>query len=159
MSEIAAQLHGLLLAQKQTVATAESLTAGLLGAALTDIAGSSTTYRGGVIAYATDLKAELLGVDRELLADRGAVDPDVAIAMAVGARSRLTADWGVALTGVAGPDPQDGKPPGLVYVGVAGPTGGVTATELRLSGDRNAVRTAARDAALRVLCDSVAAGE
>jgi nicotinamide-nucleotide amidase len=159
MSELAARLHSLLLERKQTVATAESLTAGLLGAALTDLAGSSATYRGGVIVYATDLKAGLLGVPASLLADRGAVDPDVAIAMAVGVRERLRADWGVALTGVAGPDPQDGKPPGLVYLGLAAPHGASRTFELRLMGDRNAVRTGARDAALQVLCDSVAAGE
>jgi nicotinamide-nucleotide amidase len=159
VTPLAAKAHALLLERKQTVATAESLTAGLLGAALTDVAGSSATYRGGVIVYATDLKAVLLGVPTDLLAARGAVDPAVAIAMAVGVRDRLAADWGVALTGVAGPDPQDGKSPGLVYVGVAGPAGAGQASELRLTGDRNAVRTGARDAALRVLCDSVAAGE
>ena len=158
-SDLAARIHGLLLERKQTVATAESLTAGLLGAALTEIGGSSTTYRGGVIVYATDLKAELLGVPVGLLAERGAVDPDVAVAMALGVRNRLAADWGLALTGVAGPDPQDGKPVGLVYVGLAGPGGAATATELQLAGDRGVVRTGARDAGLRVLCDSVAAGE
>ena len=131
----------------------------MLAAALTDVAGSSATYRGGVIVYATDLKAGLLGVPADLLAERGAVDPDVAIAMAVGVRERLVADWGVALTGVAGPDPQDGKAPGLVYLGLAGPVGAATVIELRLTGDRAAIREGARDAALQVLCDSVAPGE
>lgn len=159
MTELAARVHALLLERQQTVATAESLTAGLVGAALTDLAGSSATYRGGVIVYATELKAELLGVSEDLLGERGAVDPDVATAMAVGVRERLGADWGLALTGVAGPDPQDGKPPGLVYLGLAGPNGPATAIELRLSGDRAAVRMGARDAALRALGDSVAAGE
>jgi PncC family amidohydrolase len=101
------------------MATAESLTGGLLGAAVTDVPGASRVYRGGVVAYATDLKGQLLGVDGDLLARVGAVDPDVAAAMAAGARSRLGADLGLATTGVAGPDPQDGHPPGTVWLGLA----------------------------------------
>lgn len=107
-----------------TVATAESLTGGLLGAALTSVPGASAVYRGGVVAYATDLKHRLLGVDAGLLAERGAVDPVVAEAMARGAQTRLGADYGLATTGVAGPDPQDGHRVGTVWLGVAG-AGGV----------------------------------
>src|SRR5690606_17574795 len=108
----------------QTVATAESLTAGLLCAVLTEVPGASAVVRGGLVVYATDLKAGLAGVDRQLLAERGAVDPEVARQLAAGARERCGADWGVGLTGVAGPDPQDGVAPGTVHTGLAGPGGG-----------------------------------
>ncbi|MCC5698600.1 CinA family protein, partial [Klebsiella pneumoniae] len=107
----------------QTVATAESLTAGLLCAVLTEVPGASAVVRGGLVVYATDLKAGLAGVDRQLLAERGAVDPEVARQLAAGARERCGADWGVGLTGVAGPDPQDGVAPGTVHIGIAGPGG------------------------------------
>jgi nicotinamide-nucleotide amidase len=153
------KVHEMLQARGETVVTAESLTAGLVGAALTEVAGSSASYRGGVVVYATDLKQQLLGVPAALLAERGAVDLDVAGAMAVGVRRELGADWGLALTGVAGPEPQDGRPVGVVFVAVAGPDDRVTASELFLTGDRPAIRAAARDAGIRVLCDRLAAGE
>lgn len=134
----------------ETLAVAESLTGGLLAAALVDVPGASAVFRGGVVAYATDLKARLLGVPADLLAERGAVDPDVAAALAAGARERCLADWGLATTGVAGPEPQDGKPVGRVYVAVCGP--GVTAgREITLSGDRAGIRRASVRAALALL--------
>ncbi len=102
-----------------TVGTAESLTGGLVCAALTTVPGSSQIVRGGVVAYATPLKAELLGVPAALLAERGAVDPEVALAMAAGARRLLGADVGLSCTGVAGPDPADGNPVGTVFVAVS----------------------------------------
>lgn len=102
----------------QTVATAESLTGGLLTALLTAVPGASTVVRGGIICYATDLKHTLVGVDVGLLAARGPVDPDVARQLAAGVRRRCGASIGVALTGVAGPDPQDGVPVGAVYVAI-----------------------------------------
>jgi nicotinamide-nucleotide amidase len=154
----AARLHDLLRGRGESLATAESLTGGLLGAVITDIAGASETYRGGVIVYATDVKAALLGVPDALLAERGPVDPDVAIAMAEGVRGRLGATWGVALTGVAGPDPQGGKPVGTVYVAVAGPRG-TTAADRIFPGDRQAIRIAACRDALHAVYDSVAVGE
>jgi nicotinamide-nucleotide amidase len=129
-----------LVDRRETVATAESLTGGLVAATLVGIPGVSAVFRGGLVVYATQLKAALAGVPEELLAERGPVDPDVALALAAGARERCGADWGLATTGVAGPDPQDGKPVGLVYVAVAGPAG-ATVRELRLGGDRAAVRT------------------
>src|SRR5271154_879372 len=119
MTEHVAQIHQLLLERGETVATAESLTAGLVGAALTETPGASTTYRGGVIVYSTDLKASLAGVPEQLLTERGAVDPQVAAALAAGVRERLAATWGLALTGVAGPDSQDGQPVGTVHIGLA----------------------------------------
>ena len=105
-----------LIARGRTVATAESLTAGLLAAVLAEVPGVSATLRGGIVCYATDLKAELVGVDPDLLGRRGAVDPEVACQLARGARIRCGADIGIGLTGVAGPDPQDGVPPGTVFV-------------------------------------------
>ncbi|MDT0423902.1 CinA family protein [Streptomyces evansiae] len=106
-----------------TVAVAESLTGGLVAAELTAAPGASAAFRGSVTAYATELKHRLLGVDAALLAGEGAVHPEVAAQMATGARDALGADWGAATTGVAGPEPQDGRPVGTVYVAVAGPAG------------------------------------
>jgi nicotinamide-nucleotide amidase len=146
----AQEVHELLLARRETLAVAESLTGGALGAAVVAVPGVSATFRGGVVAYATGLKSDLLGVDAALLARRGAVDPDVAVAMAVGVRRRLGATWGLATTGVAGPDPQDGHPPGVCFVAVAGPDGTRVQT-LALDGDRAAVRAAAVVAALALL--------
>ena len=103
-----------------TVAVAESLTGGQLAAAFTAVPGASAVFRGSVTAYATDLKASILGVDCALLAEVGAVHPEVARGMAQGVRRVCGADLGLATTGVAGPDPQDGKPVGTVYVAVAG---------------------------------------
>ena len=150
--------HEVLLERGQTFAVAESLTGGALGAAVTSLPGVSATFRGGVIAYSTELKAELLGVDRGLLADRGPVDPDVAIAMAEGVRDRLGAAWGLSTTGVAGPDPQDGHPPGEVYVGVAGPGGFTRVADLRLSGDRDSIRGDTVEAALWILHEALLDG-
>lgn len=156
MSGLAAQVHELLLARGETVATAESITAGLVGGALTSTPGSSSTYRGGVIVYATDLKASLAGVSLALLEERGAVDADVAAALAAGARDRLGATWGLGLTGVAGPDPQDGQPVGTLFVGLAGPDGAPQVTSAALAGDRAMVRTGAVDVALTLLRDRLA---
>lgn len=138
----------------QTVACAESVTGGLVIARLVDTPGASAVVRGGIVTYATDLKARLLGVDPTVLARRGAVDPEVARQMATGVRRVLDADWGVATTGVAGPDPQDGMPVGTVYVAVAGP-GGVVVDTCRLAGDRGAIRRAAVQAALGLLARSL----
>lgn len=123
-----------------TLAVAESLTGGLLAAELTSVPGASRTFRGSVTAYATDLKRDVLGVDGALLGERGAVDPEVARQMAAGVRRALGADWGVATTGVAGPDPQDGQPVGTVYVAVVGPDDRGKVTALRLNGDRADIR-------------------
>ncbi|MFC0108822.1 CinA family protein [Kibdelosporangium aridum] len=136
----------------ETVATAESLTAGLVAAALTTVPGSSAVVRGGFVVYATDLKWGLAGVDPELLAARGAVDPEVAVQLATGARDRCGATWGIGLTGVAGPDPQDGVAPGTVHLGVAGPTGANVAT-ITVAGDRHEVRAASVRKAVDLLVD------
>lgn len=112
----AARLVEELTSRGLTIAVAESLTGGLLSAALTAVPGASTCVRGGVVAYATDLKTQLLRVPGGLLDDRGPVDPDVAIAMARGAADLCGASVGIATTGVAGPDPQGAAPVGLVYI-------------------------------------------
>jgi nicotinamide-nucleotide amidase len=145
-----APVHAALAAQGATVAVAESLTAGLLAAALTDTPGASRTFRGGLVVYATDLKASIGGVPEALLAEHGPVSAQVAEALAEGVRLRLGATYGVALTGVAGPDLQDGKPVGTVYVGLAGPHGRAV-RHLELSGGRAEIRTAAVQGALQLL--------
>jgi nicotinamide-nucleotide amidase len=126
-------VHRLLGERGQSVAVAESLTGGLLGAELTRMPGSSATFAGGVVAYETGLKASLLGVPEELLATHGAVHPEVAAAMAVGVRDRLGATYGLAVTGVAGPEAQDGHAVGTVHVAVAGLGGSVRRSRPRLA--------------------------
>jgi nicotinamide-nucleotide amidase len=151
----AAEVLAALRARGQTLAVAESLTGGLLAATIVDVPGASRVFRGGLVAYATDLKASLAGVDPVLLAERGPVDPDVAVALARGAASRCGADWGLATTGVAGPDPQHGIAPGTVYIGLSGPDGATSLQRLDLVGDRPQIRRAAVDAALALLAGSV----
>lgn len=155
-SDLTRVVHDRLAATGATVAAAESLTGGLLGAALTATPGASATFRGAVVAYATDLKESLLGVPGPLLDAEGPVSPEVAAAMAAGARDRLGATYGVALTGVAGPEPQGGKAPGTVFVAVAGPDTGEV-REVGATGDREEIRRAAVLAALELLRDAVVA--
>jgi nicotinamide-nucleotide amidase len=150
LHDLVEQAHAALRASGRTVATAESLTGGLIAAALTSAAGSSATFRGGLVVYATDLKASLAGVAADLLAERGAVDPDVAAGLAQGVRERLGASFGIGITGVAGPAAQDGKAVGTVFLAVAGP-GETVVRELRLAGDRTAIREASVHAALALL--------
>jgi nicotinamide-nucleotide amidase len=138
----------------QTMATAESLTGGLVAATVVDVPGSSKVLRGGLVVYATDLKHSLAGVDSDLLAAEGPVSAAVAVSLARGARSRCGADWGVATTGVAGPDSQDGVPVGTVFVAVSGP-GVEEVRGLSLTGDRPTIRAAAVKAALSLLSDSL----
>ena len=143
-----------LVERRETLATAESLTGGLVAATIVEIPGVSAVYRGGLVVYATDLKARLAEVPEVLLAERGPVDPDVAVALAAGARARCGADWGLATTGVAGPDPQDGKPVGLVYIAVCGP-GHSAVRELKLDGNRDAVRTQSVTRVLQLLSETL----
>jgi nicotinamide-nucleotide amidase len=143
-------LHDRLGAVGATVAVAESLTGGLLCAALTTTPGASATMRGGVVVYATDLKAQLAGVPAELLAARGAVDPDVARALAVGVRERLGATYGLGVTGVAGPEPQDGMPVGTVWAALAGPDL-AEVSQVAVTGGRDEIRRSAVEACLELL--------
>lgn len=153
-TEQAREIVSALLSAAQTVATAESLTAGLLCSELTEIPGSSAVVRGGLIVYATELKTSLAGVDADLLRRHGPVHPDVAQALAEGARSRCAATWGVGLTGVAGPEPQAGVPPGTVHIGVAGPAGN-RVRSVCLSGGRARVRHGTVGVALELLGEQI----
>ncbi len=163
-------LVGRLARRGESVGCAESLTGGLVVARLIETPGASAVVRGGLVTYATDLKGALLGVDTALLAEQGAVGPEVARQMALGARRVLGADWGLATTGVAGPDAQDGMPVGCVFVAVAGgpadgPSdasragstgadgdGGVVIVERHdLAGSRAEVRSGAVDVVLDLL--------
>jgi nicotinamide-nucleotide amidase len=156
----AARVLAALRRRGETVATAESLTGGLVGMLLTAVPGASVSYLGGVISYATRLKQTLVGVDPEILATEGPVAPATAAAMAVGVAERCEADWGVATTGVAGPDPQDGHPVGEVYVAAAYPAGErVEVRALRLTGDRSAIREAAAAQVLELLAASLGIDE
>lgn len=136
--------------QGWTIATAESLTGGALCATLVDTPGISSVLLGGVVAYATDLKADILGVDRLLLRTQGPVCAEVARQMAQGVRRLYGADFGISTTGVAGPGDSPDGPQGLVYIGVAGPTQEVV-VEHRFSGNRSQVRQQAVEAALALL--------
>jgi nicotinamide-nucleotide amidase len=145
----AAAVH-MLVERGETLAVAESLTGGLLAATIVEVAGVSAVFRGGLVLYATELKGSLGGVPTDLLDERGPVDPDVAIAMARGVRERCDTDWGAATTGVAGPEPQGGKPVGTVFVAVDGP-GGPAVRKLALDGNRAMVRDGAVTGALELL--------
>ncbi|MEU5692490.1 nicotinamide-nucleotide amidohydrolase family protein [Actinosynnema sp. NPDC020468] len=146
----AVEVVAALRARGETVATAESLTAGLVAAELTEVPGASAAVRGGLVVYATELKHTLAGVDAELLAEHGAVHPEVARQLADRARVRCGATWGLGLTGVAGPDPQDGVEPGTVHLALSGPSGSAVRT-ITVAGGRRDVRRASVDAALDLL--------
>jgi nicotinamide-nucleotide amidase len=163
VSSPAADVVRLLTVRGETVAVAESLTGGLVAADLTTVPGASRAFRGSVTAYATELKHELLGVDATLLATRGAVDAQVAAQMAAGVRKALGADWGIATTGVAGPEPQDGQPVGTVFVAVdgsrradSGSAGGGKVEALRLNGDRAEIRRESVRSVLALLLSELA---
>lgn len=136
-----------------SVAVAESLTGGLVTAALTGVAGASVVVRGGVVSYATDTKHTVLGVDDFLLRAGGPVQAEVARQMAHGVRRVLAADLGIATTGVAGPDPQGNAPVGRVFVALARESGDDVRI-LSLSGSREEIRAATVDAALDLLIDA-----
>ena len=137
--ELPARVLALLQERGETVATAESLTGGRLAAALTGVPGASNSYVGGVIAYATSVKLDLLGVPAGLVEQYGVISSECALAMARGAAGVTGAAWGIGTTGVAGPDGQEGHPPGTVHVGLVGP-GVSTALALELVGGREAIQ-------------------
>ena len=151
LRETAAALVAVCAAKGLTVATAESCTGGLIGAALTAVPGASEIYPGGVVSYANEVKAELLGVKESTLSRFGAVSGETALQMAEGARALLHSDLAVAVTGIAGPGGgSPGKPVGTVWVGVASPRGKRNLL-LRLVGDREQVRESTVLAALTAL--------
>ncbi|MHC6593525.1 CinA family protein [Arthrobacter sp. C152] len=153
---LAAQAVRQALESRLTVATAESLTAGMVSAVLADTPGASGMLQGGVVAYQNSVKENVLHVPAELLARAGSVDPDVAGAMAAGARTVLGADVGVATTGVAGPDAHDGKPVGRVYIGIA-TAAGAAGFEYSFTGGRPDIRAGACAAALERLLEALSA--
>jgi nicotinamide-nucleotide amidase len=139
-----------LQAQGLTVATCESLTGGMICAALVDVPGASRVVRGGLITYQTDTKTLLAGVDAGLIEAYGVVSAEVARAMAAGARDALHADIAVSATGMASPGEIGDPPAGTVFVGLAS-AAGVQAVELHLTGDRQAVRQQTVDAAIKLI--------
>lgn len=157
MSDNPAEIIAAAQLREITIGCAESLTGGLVAAALVDVPGASAVFKGSIVAYDVMVKHELLGVSAAELAARGAVNAEVASAMAEGALGALTVDIAVATTGVAGPDPDPitGAQPGVVFIAVAGGHLGTMVRELSLEGDRESVRNAARRAALQALHDAV----
>lgn len=148
-----------LRARGWTLGIAESLTGGMLAAALISVPGASATVRGAIVAYATPLKHSLLGVDAALLAEHGAVHPEVARQMADGVRRAVAidgrpADVGIATTGIAGPESPDGQPVGTVHIGVSTPDDSRVLT-LRLHGDRETIRSESVQYALAALLSMV----
>ena len=141
-----------------TLATAESLTGGQLAVLMTEIPGSSEVYRGGVVAYATEVKLGVLDVPEVVVERHGVVSAECALAMARGVRRLTGATYGVSTTGVAGPERQEGKPVGTVYVGLAGPDGQETVLALELVGDRSTIQDRACEEALRAVAQRVASG-
>lgn len=154
---IARDVIQLLKQADETLAVSESLTGGGVMAALTSVEGCSSVFRGGVVSYATPLKQHLLKVDGDLIAEHGVIHADVAAQMAVGARTVTTqhdmkeTSWGIGTTGVAGPDPQDGKPVGMVFIGVASASGGQGFGPFSFPGTRERVREATIVEALSLL--------
>jgi nicotinamide-nucleotide amidase len=154
----ATPLIALLAARGLSVCTAESLTGGLVAAALTSVPGASAVFRGGVVAYAADVKASLLAVPKDLLDRVGTVHPEVAVAMARGAADRFSADAVIATTGVAGPEPVDDHPVGTVHIAVIvpggpayGPDARVRTRTLALGGTRDQIRHLTVVSALNLL--------
>ncbi len=153
---LAAEVLGELAGRGLTLATAESLTGGGLGSLLTSVPGASRAYVGGVISYATRVKVEVLGVPLEIVLGDGVVSAPCARAMASGVRGVLRSDVGVSTTGVAGPDRQEGKAAGTVFVAVADAQG-ESVRALHLSGDREEIREATVTTALVLLRDRMSA--
>jgi nicotinamide-nucleotide amidase len=153
VSRPAADLIHALTERGLTIAVAESLTGGLVVADLVSVPGASAVVRGGVVAYATELKHELLGVDAALLAAGGPIQAAVAEQMAAGVRARLSADVGLATTGVAGPDAQDGHRPGEVWIAIAS-VDGIRSLRLELGGDRAAIQRETVEAVIGLALES-----
>jgi nicotinamide-nucleotide amidase len=146
---LATQVGERLRKLRKSLAVAESCTGGLLGAAVTDVPGSSAYFLGGVISYADQVKAQLLSVPQATLSRYGAVSEQTAEAMASGVRRLLDADIGVSITGVAGPDAEGSKPVGLTFIGIAATS--VTTHRFQWTGDRWDNRRRSVIAALELL--------
>lgn len=154
----AEKLVSTLTEKKMTCATAESCTGGGVGYAITGVPGSSAVFMGGIISYDNSVKRGILGVPEDVLATKGAVSSECAAAMADGARRQLKTDLAVSLTGIAGPGGgSTEKPVGLVWFGLASASG-ITTEKMVFPGDRDAVRSAAIEHALKLLLSSAARG-
>lgn len=156
MNDLAVRTIKTMTDRSLSLATAESLTGGLLGATLTSVPGASGCFVASVTAYATPMKTSLLGVPKEVIVEHTVVSETVAHAMAVGLQDRTHADWVIAVTGVAGPDPQEGHAPGEVWICVQGPRISSLpqfsqVQRFQFEGDRETIRTATVDAALQML--------
>lgn len=150
LEQLARSVVELAIEKKLLIATAESLTGGMLGNLLCTVAGASATFTGGVISYSNEVKQQVLGVDSALLSQKGSVDPDVAEQMAAGSARVCGADLAISTTGVAGPDSHDGKPVGRVYVGISSARGTLNISR-DYEGSRQAIREQAAYDALRML--------
>lgn len=138
----------------RTLSVAESLTGGLLADTIVSIPGASAVFRGGVVAYATDVKHRVLGVPAALLEAKTAVDPEVANAMAAGVMRLVGSDVAIATTGVAGPDPVGDQPVGMVFIAVVEQGTGVEIVRgMRFDGDRQSIREQSVSAALSILAE------
>jgi nicotinamide-nucleotide amidase len=135
--------------RNQTLSAMESCTGGLFASVVTDVPGAAQFFKGGIVSYWTDMKMEE-GVDPQVIDDYGVISPETALAMAKTVRERLNTDYGLGITGVAGPDPQEGKPPGTVHVGVAGPDGEGTIS-MSMNQGRQAVKRRAVTTALLLI--------
>ncbi len=155
--DLGAQLHAEMAQRGLTVATAESMTGGSVADLVSAAPGASATFLGGVVSYATEVKQHVLGVSKETVDEYGVVSAPCAAEMASGVRDMLGTDYGISTTGVAGPEPQEGKPVGTVYIGVAGPYG-VDTHELQLAGDRAEIRAEATRRAVTLLLEAVVHG-
>jgi len=159
LPHLTARLQQVAFDRGVSVGTAESCTGGLIGHSITANPGSSRFYRGGVISYSDDVKGVLLDVSPLALERHGAVSAQVAVAMAEGIRERIGCDYGVAVTGVAGPDGGSAaKPVGLTYVAVAGPDGHQVRRHA-WDGDRSTNKVRSAEAALDLLIDVIGAAD
>jgi nicotinamide-nucleotide amidase len=160
LHEIAEDVVQRLKQSQETLGVAESLTGGIIMGAITSVRGSSAVFRGGIVSYATKLKELLLAVDPELISTEGVIHGEVAQQMAAGARKITTFDdtpttWGISTTGVAGPDPQDGKPVGMVFIGIDSAHGSSSWGPFSFSGDRDRIREATTIEALARLRETL----
>ncbi len=154
MVSLPSVVHQLLESHGATVAAAESLTGGRLSSLFSEVPGSSSTFVGGVVSYATEMKVEVLGVPLGVVEDHGVVSAECAMAMARGVSALTGATYGLSTTGVAGPAEQEGKPPGTVFIGVAGP-GWASSVSLELVGDRAEIVHQTCEEALTTLVDAL----
>lgn len=152
------QLIELLASHEWSIATAESLTGGMVCSALCDVPGASAVVKGGVVAYSNEIKRSVLDVSRSRLNEFGAVDPVVCENMAQGVIDLMGVDVAIATTGVAGPDGEDGHPVGEVHIGVMTPLGFVH-RELHLEGQRNQIRQLTTHAALELAYTFIVSGD